>query len=184
MRHYGAKEVISDSTNLFEIPRQFLMGISNLQASLEKKYAAWNGELLDVQKQIQEIERSHVELSTLRARAARLEHLVANATGIFFEVNPEWNAEGVKPVRAGTYGLPFEIGTVSKDCMTILREEDKPMTSRQIAKMIVARHGLDSSDWELVQRICSTVDGNMRKRRDKHVKGEGEWPIYWSILPA
>ncbi len=160
------------------------MGVTNLQASLEKKFAVWNGELLEVQKQILAIEQSHAELSVLRARANQLQLLVENATGIFFELNPAWDAEQVQPIRPGTYGLPFEIGTVSKDCMTILREQGRAMTSREIAKLIVERHSLDQKDWQMLERIRSAVDANMRKRRNKYVKGEGEWPIYWSIIPA
>ncbi|APG62883.1 hypothetical protein LPB140_08875 [Sphingorhabdus lutea] len=160
------------------------MGKSNLQASLEKKYAVWSGELLEVQKSITKIEESHAELSVLRSRATRLEDLVSNAKNIFFEVNPEWDAEQIKPIRPGRYALPFEIGTVSKDCMTILRENDRPMPSREIGKMILERHNIADADWQLVDRVRGAVDACMRSRRDKYVKGEGEYPIYWSIIPA
>lgn len=160
------------------------MGKSNLQASLEKKYAAWSGELLEVQKKIAKIEESHDELKELRTRATNLEDLLTNSKGIFSEVNPEWDPEQVKPIRPGKYSLPFEIGTVSKDCMTILRETGKPMTSREVAKMILERHNLTEEDWQLVDRVRSAVDACMRSRRGKYVKGEGEYPIYWSIFPA
>lgn len=159
------------------------MGKSNLQASLEKKYAGWSGELLAVQKQIVEIEQAHAGLTALRARATKLEQLVGNAQSIFLEVNPDWDAEAVKPVRPGAYALPFEIGTVSKDSMTILRESDEPMSSRQIARLILERQNIVDADWQLVDKVRSAVDANMRSRRDKYVKGEGEYPIYWSIMP-
>jgi hypothetical protein len=178
------KNRFADSTNHTDFPKQFGMGKSNLQASLEKKFAAWSGELLDVQKQIQKILESHVELQALQARAAKLEALVGNAKSIFEEVNPDWDADQVKPVRPGTYTLPFEIGTVSKECMTILREQDKPMTSREIAKMILERQNIEADDWQLMDKVRSAVDACMRSRRDKYVKGEGEYPIYWSIIPA
>lgn len=160
------------------------MGKSNLQASLEKKYAVWCGELLEVQKQIVKIEESHAELTTLRERAAALEQLVSNAKGIFSEVNPKWDPQTVKPTRPGAYKLPFEIGTVSKDSMTILRESEKPLPSREIAHMILKRHNIADADWQLVDRVRSAVDACMRSRRGKFVQGEGEYPIYWSIMPA
>lgn len=160
------------------------MGKSNLQASLEKKYAAWSGELLEVHKQILKIEESHAELSQLRTRAAKLEELVGNAKSIFFEVNPEWDGDQVKPLRPGSYTLPFEIGTVSKECMTILREYDKAMTSREIAKLILERQNIIDADWQLLDRVRSAVDACMRSRRGKYVQAAGEYPIYWSIIPA
>jgi hypothetical protein len=178
------KNRFADSTNRADFLSEIGMGKSNLQASLEKKYAAWSGELLEVQKQILKIEESHAELSQLRTRAAKLEELVGNAKSIFFEVNPEWDGDQVKPLRPGSYTLPFEIGTVSKECMTILREYDKAMTSREIAKLILERQNIIDADWQLLDRVRSAVDACMRSRRGKYVQAEGEYPIYWSIIPA
>lgn len=158
------------------------MGKSNLQASLERKFAAWCGELLDVQKQITKIEESHTELVALRARASALEGLVNNAKAIFHEVNPSWDPEAVTPSRSNVYKLPFPIGTISKECMTILRESEKPLPSREIAHEIISRQNIADADWQLVDRVRSAVDACLRSRRNKYVKGEGEYPIYWSIL--
>ena len=178
------KNRFADSTNHPDFPKEFGMGKSNLQASLEKKYAAWSGELLEVQKQIHKIEESHVELLQLRSRATKLEELVGNAKSIFVEVNPEWDADLVKPVRLNAYTLPFEIGTVSKECMTILRVYDTAMTSRKIAKLILERQEIVNADSRLLDKVRSAVDSCMRSRRGKYVQAEGEYPIYWSIIPA
>ena len=120
------KNRFGDSTNRADFLSEIDMGKNNLQASLEKKYAPWSGELLEVQKQILKIEEWHAELSQLWTRAANLEELFGNAKNIFFEVNSEWDGDQVKPLRPGSYTLPFEMGTVSKECITILREAHRP----------------------------------------------------------
>jgi len=153
------KNRYADSTNRADFLSEIGMGKSNLQASLEKKYAAWSGELLEVQKQILKIEESHAELSQLRTRAAKLEELVGNAKSIFFEVNPEWDGDQVKPLRPGSYTLPFEIGTVSKECMTILREQPREANWRRRGHLI----SLDSKIWSA--RFVSR--SGQRNRRDQ-----------------
>jgi hypothetical protein len=158
------------------------MGKSNFQAGLEKKFASWSGKLIDIQRQIAKIEESHTELDKLRSRAQALEGLIDNAKSIFLEVNPSWDPEAVKPSRSNVYKLPFVIGTISKDSMTILRESNKSLPSREIAKLIMERNEVADKSWEMVDRITSAVDACMRSRRNKYVKGEGEYPIYWSIL--
>lgn len=158
------------------------MGRSNLQASLEKKYAGWRGELLVVQNKIANIEASQQELVQLRERQEKLNDLVMHTEAIFGEVNPDWDPETVTAVKPGTYNLPFEIGTATREALSILRETGIPSTSRQLAKNVLERQGIHDAEWTVVDSVRGAIDVSFRKKRDKYVKGEGSWPIYWSIL--
>lgn len=158
------------------------MSTKNIRAPLERKFGGWKGELLSVQEKISKIEALQEELPDLRAREARLHELLGHIEGILREMKPDWDPSHIKVARTGTYKLPFEIGTATRVALTILRETQKPHTSRQLANGVLDREGILEPDSETLERVVSAIDRSMRDKRDVYVKGEGSWPIYWSIL--
>lgn len=158
------------------------MSTKNIRAPLERKFGSWKGELLSVQEKIAKIEGLQGELPELRAREARLYELLGHIEGILKEMKPDWDPSHIKVARQGTYKLPFEIGTATRVALTILRETEKAHTSRQLAKGVLDREGILEPDSETLERVVSAIDRSMRDKRDIYVKGEGSWPIYWSIL--
>jgi hypothetical protein len=158
------------------------MTTKNIRGPLERKFGTWKGELLSVQEKIAKFEAFQQELPELREREAKLHELLAHIEGILREMNPKWDPEQIKAVKPGGYKLPFEIGTATRVALTILREQGNKQTSRQLAKGVLEREGILNPDAETVDRVTSAIDRSMRSKKDIYVKGEGSWPIYWSIL--
>lgn len=78
----------------------------------------------------------------------------------------------------------FGRGELTRQVLSILRREQKPMTSRQIAQEIVSASGMDARDRRFVSELVKRVgkacrqypDGTVRKAADAHGN------VVWSLL--
>lgn len=158
------------------------MGKSNLQTSLERKYASWRGEQKELDAEIKKIEAEYEALDVKRDRLSHLGRLVECSEVIFAEIAPELDPHKIRLKIAKRYKLPFEPGIVTREALDILRTASEPISSRRIARMILERHGMADADSNLVDEVRSAVDASLRGKRGKVVEGIGEYPIKWRVI--
>lgn len=158
------------------------MGSTNLRASLGTKMGHWAAELKEHEDKIVEIESLFEQLPTISARAQRLKKVLDCAGIVMKEIDPEWRAEKVKPVKAFVHKSPVRLGQIAKLSLDVLRESSFSLTSREIAKEVMARDGVTNADPKAEQRVVNSVDASLRAKLDIVVTNDGGYPRRWSIL--
>ena len=66
--------------------------------------------------------------------------------------------------------------------MEVLRQADKPMTSRQIALEVLRQSGTENPDKPMIQRTLTAVEASMRKFRGRTVESSGKYPAQWRSI--
>lgn len=140
------------------------MGISNLKIGLERYYCDWLGEKVELEKQIAEIEAAYCTLEEKRGRIEQVERLTQSAAVILSELNPKWDAAKMKPTKKWATKLPYDSGEVTRMAFDIMRREDRPMRSSEIAKQLVTEKGDDVDDHDLVTRVKAAIDSSLRSK--------------------
>lgn len=158
------------------------MGITNLKVGLSRKFAAWTGERLQLEKQIAAIEAEYATVDLKRARIERLMTLTTASIEILSELDPKWQPASVKPVLPRVQQLPFEHGAATRVSFDIMRELRRPTNPRELAPLVVARLGYDPTDDDLVNRTKVAIDAALRKQKHENVRMISERPTRWEII--
>ncbi|MDY7525174.1 hypothetical protein [Sphingomonas sp. 10B4] len=82
------------------------MGASNLRESLETKMGHWAAEAREHAEEIARIESLFQRLDGLRDREGRLRHVLQCADVVMQEINPDWVAGAVKPLKQHVLSTP------------------------------------------------------------------------------
>lgn len=158
------------------------MGMTNLQHSLEKKFAALTGELQEVHANIARIQREQAKLPELEARIPRLEALIESATILLKNVNEDWEPEQTPAVKPWTHNLPVPFGSCGRRGMEVLRRSEVPMTVRQIALEVLRQAGSDEADPQTIRRTICAVEASLNKHRGRSVISSGKYPAQWRSI--
>jgi len=122
------------------------------------------------------------KLPTLSARAQRLERLLECAEEILKELDPTWTPDRVKPRRPHVPQAPVALGRITKSTLDILRTAEKPLTTREIADLVLAIDAIDDADSQVRQRLTNAVDATLRNKAGKVVRSDGGFPRRWSVI--
>ncbi len=160
------------------------MGSTNLRASLGTKMGHWSAELQEREERITEIESLFESLPAMTARARRLKQVLDCAGEIMMEIDPEWRASKVKPVKAFVHKSPVKLGQVAKLALDILRGAEHPLTAREIATEVMRRDGVEEADAKAEQRVVNSVDASLRAKLGVVVTNDGGYPRRWSIIDS
>ena len=95
------------------------MGVTNFRMGLLRKYAAWCGERIQLQRKIAEIEAEYKTLSEKRDRVSRLEDLVEASITIMGELDSEWKPSDTPPKLPKAQRIPFEHGATTVAAFSI-----------------------------------------------------------------
>ena len=158
------------------------MGITNFRASVEKRYSALTGQLVEVHDNIARIKREVVKLPELEASIGKLEALIASAAMLLEDADPDWDREQTPAVKPWTHSLPVPFGTCGRRGMEVLRKARMPMTSRQIAIEVLRQNGTEDPDKMLIQRTLNAIEASMRKFRGRTVESSGKYPAQWRSI--
>lgn len=158
------------------------MGLSNLRTNLERKFSDWLGERESIEKDIQEIEAAYTTLDAKRERLESVELLLKSTKVIMTEIAPTWNPASIKPSRKNASKLPFDSGVVTRSAFDVMRQENRPMTAREIAKIVVEQKGFDAEDGDLVTRVKTAIDASLRAKDGKFVEGSKGYGKKWTII--
>ena len=127
----------------------FRMGVSNLKTGLLRKYAAWCGERIQLQRKIAKIEAEYETLSEKRDRVSRLEDLAEASITIMGELDPEWKPSDTPPKLPKAQRIPFEHGATTVAAFSIMRELGRGTNPAELAPLVIERLKGDVNDEDL-----------------------------------
>jgi hypothetical protein len=158
------------------------MGISNLKVGLQRKFAKWSGERVQLEKEIIKINEAAATLETKYNRVERLQTLLECTREIMVELDPKWDAESVKPSIPNVSVLPYPPGMVTRWAMEFIRDEEGSFSSLDLAKKVVAKNGHDLTDRDLVNQVRVAIDASLRKKLGKYVRYTSQRPTMWALI--
>lgn len=158
------------------------MGIANLRHSLRKRYAGLTGELVDVQLSIDRIKRETEKLAELESRVPELERLIESARILLQDADPDWQPEDTAAIKPWTHTIPIPFGSCGRRGMAVLRGAGCGMTTRQVAKQVLAEVGCNEPDIEVLRRTQIAVEASFRKFRGRTVESSGKYPAQWRAI--
>ena len=158
------------------------MAYSNLRHSLEKRYSALTGQLREAHDNIARIKREVEKLPELEASIEKLETLIASAAMLLEDADPDWRREQTPAIKPWTHMLSVPFGSCGRRGMEVLRNADKPMTSRQIALEVLRQSGTEDADSKLVQRTLNAIEASLRKHRGRTVESSVKYPAQWRTV--
>lgn len=97
--------------------------------------------------------------------------------------DPDIDLEEIKPKPLPPRYHAFR-GEVSRIVLTALRKSDKPMTSRELAKLVISERGLDTGDVALTKLFIKRVGACLRHLRNKKTvcsRNNIDQSLVWAI---
>lgn len=158
------------------------MGVSNLRVALLRKYAAWCGERIQLQKKIAKIEAEYEALGEKRERVSRLNDLTQAAITIMGEIHPTWKPEDTSPKLPKVQRIPFEHGATTVAAFSIMRELGRPTNPAELAPLVIERLGGDVNDEDLRDAVKTAIDASLRSAGEE-VRILRTRPTRWEIIP-
>lgn len=159
--------------------------MTNLRVMLERKFADWLGEQQDLQKHIDDVTAAYDALGEKRERLERVDLLLDSMKTIMSEIAPTWKSDSIRPSRKNVIKIPFEPGEATRLAFDVMRREDRPMTTREIAKLVIEAKDLDPEDRDLLNRLKVAIDASLRGKQGKFADYTGEkFSRKWFIIPA
>ena len=158
------------------------MGISNLKAGLSRKFASWSGERIQLEREIAKISEVMATLEQKRDRVERLNTLIRCSRELMAELDPDWDADQVKPSPPFQKKLPYDDGMATRWALQLIREADRPFSSLELAQRIVERESPGTDDHDLVNRVKEAIDASLRKKLGKYVRYTQTRPTLWERI--
>ena len=156
------------------------MAPSNYTTGLQRQYARWLGERLQLTKDIKQIEEAVALLDEKKQRLARIAELTHATEKLMSELDPAWRPEKIQPHLTNRQVLPWEHGATTTTAFDIIRELDEPISTLELAKKTIARLGSDPEDPDLLDRVRSNLDNSLRNAKD-YIQNVGGRPSRWKI---
>jgi hypothetical protein len=158
------------------------MAASNYTTGLQRQYARWLGERLQLTKDIKQIEEAVALLDEKKQRLARIAELTLATETLMSELDPAWRPEKIQPHLTNRQVLPWEHGATTSTAFEIIRELGEPISTLELAKKTIARLGSDPEDPDLLDRVRSNLDNSLRNH-SAYIKNVGGRPSRWQIIP-
>jgi hypothetical protein len=122
------------------------------------------------------------EIQMRRFQIMRLEIELAHIDAVLKMFRPGFDPAKIATKRTITRSKAGTArGSGTREAMTVLREAGEPLTSRQIAERILAKHGKQVVD-EDCDRLANNIHGSLSRRRDGAVAVNASvYPAQWRI---
>lgn len=98
------------------------------------------------------------------------------------EIDPEWDADQVKPSPPHQRKLPYANGMVTRWAMQLIRVAEGPFSSMELAEKIVTTQGGDLQDRDLLNRVREAIDNSLRAKLGKYVRYTQTRPTLWERI--
>ena len=158
------------------------MGVSNLKTGLLRKYAAWCGERIQLEKKIVKIEAEYETLDDKRQRVSRLDDLTKASISIMGELDPKWKPDDTPPKLPKVQRIPFEHGATTVTAFSIMRELRRGTNPAELAPMVIERLGGNANDEDLRDAVKAAIDSSLRSAKEE-VRIVCKRPTRWEIIP-
>lgn len=158
------------------------MAISNYKIGLQRQYARWLGERIQLDKDVKQIEEAYETLVEKKQRLTRINVLTDATETLMSELDPDWDPNKIVPQKTNRQHLPWEHGATTNTAFDIIRDLSAPISTLELAKLTIARLGSDPGDPDLLDRVRSNLDNSLRKA-EAYIRNTGGRPSRWEIIP-
>lgn len=142
------------------------MSITNLKTPLIRRYAGIAGQILKLERLVEETERVHSTLPEVRANIGQRKDELVHLASILRVIDPDWDPKAVQPRRVNSYTLPFKFGACTTMAYDILRLSGRWMTIREVVDAICQQEGIEA-DASLHQRMSANVYAGFARRLER-----------------
>jgi hypothetical protein len=142
------------------------MAAPNLVITLTRRYSRLLGEFLRAEAQCE-------------AARIQMEHIAA--TIAMFD--DRWDAAAVKPTRPVARLTNLKHGQASRMAIGVLREAAGPMTTMEIAMLVIERCDKPPTGRNAAARLANTITATLKKKIGKTVATDNGRPRRWWIQP-
>lgn len=160
------------------------MAGTNLVKTLTTKYAKLLGEHEFAERLTEDaIGLDAIIEATNRcdARKKDIDEKLAAIETVIWLFDPDWNPATIRPnYPRKRYDSP---GAISRTAYAVLRDAPIPLTTREIARVVVGRLGIECPVERDVARIEGAILRTLSGREGKTVRIMSHKPIRWSIIP-
>lgn len=124
------------------------------------------------------------EIALCQARLAKLSTDLEHVDGVLAVIAPDFVAESVLPKVFTPPKSWSKRGEMSRAVLSILRVASGPLSTREIASMVIAQRGLEASG-EILNIMTRRVAHALRDKREKglvrSLEETGLW-LQWEIV--
>ena len=139
------------------------MGVTNLTFTLSKRYARLSGEIIELEKKVEEVERLHRVLPEMRAQIAEKKDSLVHIAAVMRDANPEWRADEIKPTKPWRHEGPFPQKECTRRALEILAEHRRWMSVKEVVLILFEQFKIEH-DPLIYQKTASNVGAGFRKR--------------------
>src|SRR5712692_8138452 len=86
-----------------------------------------------------------------------------------------------RPLRRRTPNPWFKPGTLFRHAVDALRGASRPLTTREIAVAMLARHGVTNADRTAVRGFVDSLDSVLRFHKGRELLAVGGAPVHWTL---
>lgn len=158
------------------------MAISNGSAHINRRLGNYIAELNEKRRLAAEAKSASESLPGLTIEINRLEELVRASELLLRDIDPTWNSSRVKPKRKHAFKSPFPLGEAGRMALDVLREADRPMTCRDIVRVMLERVGVHDYDRDLLDKQTNSLAAYLKKHRGDLIESDGAWPQKWTVI--
>lgn len=158
------------------------MGVSNLKVGLRRKLSSWMGERIALEREIVKIVKEYGSLEDKRMRVERLGSLIRASNEIMAELEPGWTSDDAKPSIPRDQKLPYDPGMVIRWAFAEMRRAARPISSKDLAVLVIKSRDDDVTDQDLVDRVRAAIDASLRGKEGKYVRVVQVRPTLWEII--
>lgn len=122
------------------------------------------------------------EIKTRRYQIARLEMELAHLDAVMRLFSPGFDPAKIATKRTIKRSAKGTVrGSGTREAMKVLREAERPITSREIATRIIERRGVPFCE-ATCERLANNIHGSLSRRNDGAVKFDASvYPGRWAM---
>lgn len=158
------------------------MGTTNLRASLRKRYAHLVGQRDDLIIKIERTKRDIAKLSEMEAELPKLDGLIDAAKALIRDNDPDWSPDHTPAIKPWTHHIPVPFGQCGRRGLNVLRDAQRPMTVRQVAKEVLSDCGVDEPEPDVLRRVQNAIETSFRHYRGRTTESSGQYPAQWRAI--
>lgn len=134
------------------------------------------------------LKRLHAELGGKikenRREAQRLADDMRHAEAVLKMMRPDFNLASIAPRRRNKQASPYKRGEVFRAVLGVLRESDRPLTSREISEALLHKAGIAEPPLKQIRDMVGSVHSSLRNHQGKTIERVGDGiPARWCLIP-
>jgi hypothetical protein len=149
--------------------------------TLTDKYARLKGELQIIEKLAEDangVAEIDEAIGRVDKRRSEIEDALMHIEEVIWLFDKNWDPAAVRPIRLQR--VKFQPGAISKAAYDVLRQAGRPMSTREIAKVIAPILGIDDLTETTLAPIDIALASNLPRKLDSILMEPGP-PRMWSV---